>query len=156
MKRIYAALIALPVVCFLGCNETGPGGPNATKPREDKSSVDRTHETTGIGTAENTFKLSLPTFDTGIKQGERKTVRIGITRGKNFDQDVDLEFGKIPAGITATPAKAVLARGEKDVQVIFEASQDAALGEQVVSVSAKPAKEGAPTTGKITLEVKKP
>src|SRR6266446_6343578 len=113
MRVLCAILLVLPVCCFLGCNESQPGGPNANKPRDNKTNVERTQETTGIGTAENTFKISLPTFETGLKQGERKTVKISIVRGKNFDQDVKLDFGKLPTGVTATPALPAINRADK-------------------------------------------
>ena len=126
MKKIYAVVLALPMACLVGCNESPPGGPNANKPRADKTVSEKTSETTGIGTAENTFKISLPTFETGLKQGDRKTVKISVHRGKNFDQDIKLEFGKLPAGVTATPIMPTLKSADKDVEVTFEASKDAA------------------------------
>jgi len=155
MKVLRALALMVPVCCFLGCNDSHPGGPNATKPRDDKTAGERTHETTGIGTAENTFKISLPTFETGLSQGEKKHVKISISRGKNFDQDVKLDFGKLPTGVTASPATPTIKRGDKDVDVTFEASKDAALGDHTIVVTATPT-EGAATTGEMKLGVKKP
>jgi len=155
MKVLRALALVLPVCCFLGCNETHPGGPNANKPRDEKTTGERTRETTGIGTPDNTFKISLPTFETGLKQGEKKSVRISISRGKNFDQDVKLDFGKLPTGITVTPTMPTIKHGENDVEVNFEAAKDAALGDHTVNVTATP-KDGAATSGEMKIGVKKP
>jgi uncharacterized membrane protein len=155
MKVLRAILFIVPVCCFLGCNESHPGGPNATKPRDDKTVTEKTHDATGIGTSENTFKLSLPSFETGLKQGEKKTVKISVVRGKNFDQDVKLDFGKLPTGVTASPDMPTIKHSDKDVEVTFEAAKDAALGDHVITVVATP-KEGASTTGEIKLGIKKP
>ncbi len=156
MKSLYALLLVLPVCLALGCNESQPGGPNASKPGNAKNNVEKAHDATGIGTAENTFKISLPMLDTGIKQGDRKTVKVGIVRGKNFEQDVKLDLGKLPNGITATPAMPSIKQGDKDAEITLEASKDAALGEHTISVVATPAKDGASTTADLKIEVKKP
>jgi uncharacterized membrane protein len=156
MKKIYAVMLALPVCCFIGCNESPPGGPNANKAHTDKTMTEKATEATGIGTAENTFKISLPTFETGLKQGDRKTVKISVHRGKNFDQDIKLEFAKLPTGVTATPIMPTLKSADKEVEVTFEASKDAALGEHTIGVTATPAKDGAATSADMKIEVKKP
>ena len=127
-----------------------PGNP------AEKTVVEKAHDATGIGASEDTFKISLPMLDTGVKQGDRKTVKIGIIRGKNFDQDVKLDLGKLPNGITATPAMPSIKKGDKDAEVTLEASKDAALGEHTISVVATPAKAGASTTADFKIEVKKP
>jgi uncharacterized membrane protein len=155
MRVLRALALILPACCFLGCNETHPGGPNATKPREEKTVGEKTRDATGIGTSENTFKISLPTFETGIKQGEKKTVKISISRGKNFDQDVKLDFGKLPTGVSASPVMPTIKHGENDTEVNFEAAKDAAVGDHTVTVTAKPT-EGASTTGEMKIGVKKP
>ena len=154
MKVLRALLFLVPVCCFLGCNESKPGGPNANKPAADKTISDKVHDA-GMGTGENTFKISLPTFETGLKQGEKKEVKVGISRGKNFDQDVNLDFGKLPTGVTATPAKPTIKKGDKDAEVTFEAAKDAPLGDHTVTVTATP-HEGAATTGEMKIGIKKP
>ncbi len=154
MKVLRALLFLVPVCCFIGCNESKPGGPNANKPQADRTIGDKMHDA-GMGTGENTFKISLPVFETGLKQGEKKTVKVGISRGKNFEQDVKLEFGKLPTGVTASPAMATIKKGDKDAEVTFEASKDATLGDYTVTVTATP-KEGAATTDEMKIGIKKP
>src|ERR1700722_19521957 len=131
MKVLRVLLFIVPVCCFIGCNESKPGGPNASKPQADKTIGDKIHDA-GVGTGENTFKISLPTFETGLKQGESKLVKVGISRGKNFDQDVSLDFGKLPTGITATPDKPTIKKGDKDAEVTLAAGKDAPLGDYTV------------------------
>src|SRR5262249_8819278 len=138
MKVLRVLALVLPVCCYLGCNESHPGGPNATKPREEKTATERTRDATGVGTSENTFKISLPTLETSVKQGEKKMVKIGISRGKNFDQDVKLDFGKLPNGVTVSPATPTIKHGDNDVEVNFEANKDAAVGDHVIVVTANP------------------
>ena len=154
MKALRALALIVPVCCFLGCNESHPGGPNATKPRDEKTTGEKTRDATGIGTSENTFKISLPTLETGLKQGEKKPIKISISRGKNFDQDVKLDFGKLPTGVTVSPATPTIKHGDNETEVSFEASKEAALGDYTINVTATP-KEGAVTTGEMKLGVKK-
>jgi uncharacterized membrane protein len=92
------------------------------------------------------FKIAVPTFDTKIKQGEVQSVIISLERGESFKQDVTLEIKLSKGeGITFDPAKIVVKAGDKpDVQIKITAAKDAALGENIVSVT------GTPTTGEPT------
>src|SRR5262249_11004467 len=104
-------------------------------------------------TPENSFKLDLPNLETSVKQGEKKTVTVGISRGKNFNQDVKLDFG-LPPGLKMSPASPVIKAGDKNVEVSFEAAKDAALGHHTINVTGTPATgdKGAST---LKIEVKK-
>jgi hypothetical protein len=110
----------------------------------------------GIGTAENTFKISLPSMETHIKQGEKTNVKISISRGKNFDQDVNLTMTGLPKGVTATPASPTIKASDKEADVSLEAAKDAPIGDFTVNVTAKPAREGASTSADFKIGVKKP
>jgi uncharacterized membrane protein len=149
MKKCLLGLLTAGVFVLVGCEEgkSPPGGPGATGQRS-----------TGVrfGEADNTFRLDVPNLETGIKQGESKTVSIGINRGKNFDQDVRLSFGDAPKGVKVTPASSMLKHGDKEVQVTLEAANDAALGEHMITVTGTPAREGAATSAQFKIEVKKP
>ena len=92
------------------------------------------------------FYVSVPSFDTKVKQGETQVVTIKIERGESFKQDVTLEIklskGK---GITFDPAKVTVKASDKpEAQVKIMVPKDAALGEYNVSVM------GTPTTGEPT------
>jgi len=146
MRRTALGLLATGIFVLVGCeNKSAPGGPGAVKP-------DGT--TPRVTTPENAFRVSIPSVD--IKQGESKTVAVSITRGTNFDQDVNLEVTDPPQGVTAKFDDATLKAGAKETHVTIEASKDAALGTHMVKLTAKPAREGAATATEFKVEVKKP
>lgn len=169
MKVLYRSLCVFAVVAIVGCNQTPPGGPGADKDKNkptgtgtgptgtktDTAKRDTNGDKT-VGTPDNAFKLSLPATGTTIKQGEKETVTIGISRGKNFDQDVKLDFSGAPDGVKITPADGTLKASEKDEKVTIDAAKDAALGDHTITVKGTPAKSGEATTGSFKITVKKP
>jgi len=108
-----------------------------------------------VGLADNTFKLDVPILSTSLKQGETKTITISLSRGKNFDQDVKLEFSGAPEGVKVTPNENSIKHSDKEVQVKIEAAKEAALGEHTITVTGTPAKDGAKGTATFKIEVKK-
>jgi hypothetical protein len=152
MKTIFMSVMVLGIAGLVGCDgKSTPGGPGATK--TDASGRVTTKST--VGTADNAFRLDPPNLETNIKQGEIKSITIGIDRGKNFDQDVKVEFGEMPKGLKFTPANPTLKAGDKDVKISVEAAKDAALGNHTVNVTGTPAKEGAKANTTLKFEVKK-
>jgi uncharacterized membrane protein len=150
MKRHYIALFTMGLLVLVGCNDTKspPGGPGATGSNQRSTAL-------RVGAPENTFQLDLPNLETTLKQGETKTITIGIMRGKNFDQDVKVEFSEPPKGVKVTAAHSTVKASDKDVQVTIEAAPDAALGEHAITVSGTPAREGAKTSAQFKIDVKK-
>lgn len=131
MKRFLAVVVALSFTAILGCGDKGtPGGPGVNKPNNEKPVV---------GTADSTFTLDVPNLSTTIKQGESKVIAIGISRGKNFDQNVTVKLDNLPTGLTASPSNPVINRSEKDIKVTLTAATDAALGDFVIKVHGGPA-----------------
>jgi uncharacterized membrane protein len=100
--------------------------------------------------------IDVPNLETTLKQGETKTITIGIERGKNFDQDVKLEFANLPPGVKVEPMNPTIPASEKNDQIKLEAAPDAALGEHTITVTGKPAHEGAATSATLKIQVKKP
>jgi hypothetical protein len=99
----------------------------------------------GGGMAEGQgFKISVPTFDTKVKQGDRQTVTISLHRGESFKRDVTLQI-RAAKGISVEPTE-VLVKGSDapDVQLQIAVPTDAAIGEYRVSV------KGTPATGEAT------
>jgi uncharacterized membrane protein len=111
-------------------------------------------ETTGVSTPDNAFELKLP-GSTGINQGETKTVTVSISRGKNFDQDVKLDFSGAPTGVKVTSANSSLKASEKSVDVTIAAAADASLGEHTIKVTGTPG-TGSGTSGEFKINIKKP
>jgi len=146
MKRAFVGLLAAGILVISGCYEKSPpGGPG----------VARTNNTNPVvGTPDDTFRISVPPAD--LKQGETKTVAIGISRGTNFDQDVRLGIADAPQGVAIKFAEPLLRASDKEAHVTIEATKDAALGEHKVKLTATPTRSGDPTSADLKIEVKKP
>ena len=89
--------------------------------------------------AKDTFTLSMPLLSTPLKQGETKTVQIGIKRDKSFDQDVALKFGEMPKGVTLEPAAPVIKHGDAETEFTLTGADDASLGDFAIKVTGHPA-----------------
>jgi uncharacterized membrane protein len=90
------------------------------------------------------FKISVPYFNTKVKQGEVKSVTVSLKRGEYFKQDVKLQI-KASTGISVDPTYVLVkASDQPDVQLRISAAKNSALGGYLVSVT------GTPTTGEAT------
>jgi hypothetical protein len=134
MKTAFVGLAAAALLTFAGCNEGTPGGPGVTNPSPAR-------EQPSFGQRAGTFKLSAPVMSTTLHQGESKDVKIGIDRGKDFDESVTLAFSEEPKGVTVESPSPVIKRGDTEATVVLKASPDASLGDFTVKVM------GHPTTG---------
>lgn len=129
MKSALVGMAALALFALVGCNNGTSGGPG----------VDKNKPKT-VGQTDETFKLSLPTLATKLKQGEAKEVTIGIKRGKNIDEDVTIKFEDVPKGVTFDPASPTIKHGDTEAKVTVKAADDAAVGDFTVKVIGKPGK----------------
>ena len=146
MKPLFVSLSVLSLAVLVGCDSghTGPtnqvGGPAATATSNRSGVLDSV-----VGLKDNEFKLSPPTLATDIKQGEEKSVDIGIKRGKGFDQDVALSFtgedGKssLPKGLKVVDLTPSIKKGDEKTSVKFKAADDAATNTFTLKVTGKPA-----------------
>jgi len=153
MKKVLSSILAVSLIAIAACDDRGtPGGGAPTKPANGtKTEPNRPV----VGTADDTFTLSMPTLGTNIKQGETKAVTIGIRRGKNFGEDVSLKFDNLPKGVTIEPANPTIKAGDPEAKVSVKAADDAALGDFNVKVTGHPAKGAdAHNDWKITVEKK--
>jgi hypothetical protein len=143
-----------------------PDGSSTTKVEVEKPAVSDTATTEKpaapgtdanplAGDPENSFRLDAPNLATTIKQGEKKVVTIGISRSKNFDQDVMLSFAGVPTGVTIDPAEPMIKHGEKEVKLNVTAAGDAALNSFTIKITGHPA-TGADATNEFKLTVEKP
>jgi hypothetical protein len=132
MKTRIACVLVVTLAALAGCKQQGtPGGPGATSPTQTKPIG---------GQADDTFTLSVPSMSTSLKQGETKTVTIGINRGKNFDGDVTLKFGETTKGLAIDPTTPVIKHGDADAKITLKAADDATLGDSTVKVHGHPTK----------------
>ena len=140
-----------------------PDGSSTTKVEVKKPVLTDSSEKPAPGTdanpilvdPENTFRLDAPNLATTIKQGEKKVVTIGITRSKDFDQDVALKFEELPKGITIDPAEPMIKHGEKEVKLNVTAAADAAVNTFSIKMIGHPA-SGKDATDEFKLTVQMP
>jgi len=102
--------------------------------------------------AKDGFTLNAPSFSTSVKQGATQTIAIGISRDKNFDQDVALTWGDLPAGITLKPESNIIKHGESEARLTIVAAHDASLGDFAIKLIGHPA-TGADATAVLKLVV---
>lgn len=164
-------LLAVMGLMAAGCSDSTPGGPGAVASRDTTAEQRETVPTTPgaprtpvsnesvttvnrptYGEADRTFEISTPVLSTRLKQGETKTVSIGISRGKNFDQDVTLNMSGVPEGVTINPTTPKVGHGDKDTEVSIQAAADAALGDFTINVVGHP-ETGADATTTLKLTV---
>ncbi len=112
---------------LVGCDQGTPGGPGTAG------------EKPAYGQADNTFNLSVPLMPPALQQGEATVATIGITRAKNFDQDVTLGFANVPEGVAIEPAAPVIKSGEAGTQITLTAEDATPLGGFNVKVTGHPA-----------------
>jgi uncharacterized membrane protein len=101
------------------------------------------------------FKISAPTFDVEIKQGETQNIAVFLDRGQYFKQDVRLII-KTAKGISIEPTDFTVKASDKpDVQLMTKVPKDAALGVYRVSVKGTP-KTGETTSAEFNVRVAAP
>ena len=134
------------LVALAGCNQGTSGGPGASNPAFEESLV---------GQADDTFSLDIPS--TTLAQGEVKTLLVAINRGKNFGEEVSLEFAELPDGLTVSPRIPRIKQSDSDTELTLSAADGAALGDFTVSVTGQPTKGAvAVTDAKITITKQEP
>ena len=126
-KRVWVAIFLATVVALAGCNQGTSGGPGAADPPVKER----------MGQTDDTFSLTLSSLT--LNQGETKTVPIGIKRGQDFIGDVSLKFSGLPTGVAFTPADPAITQDTTEMELTFNAADDAALGDFTVNVTGHPA-----------------
>ncbi|MFW6106978.1 MAG: hypothetical protein ACOC8H_02350, partial [bacterium] len=86
MKAAIAIMMTLTPAILSGCQTSPRGGSMFKKER---------------------FSITVPTFDTTLKQGEVQTVTISLRRAADFNEDVTLQV-KASKGIRVEPARATV------------------------------------------------
>lgn len=145
MKNFLSIGSLIVLAPLIGCNEGTSGGPGATNP---PSQTDR------LGQEDGTFSLDTPMMATKLAQGESTKVLVEIDRGDNFSEDVSLEIGQMPPGVTLEAQTPRIARGEKEATFVLKAAKDAALGDFTVSVTGHPTK-GADAVTELAFSISK-
>lgn len=120
------------------------------------------HPTKGSD-AQVEFKLTVAPKDsftlqvTGLpplKQGASQTLSIVVQREKTFDQEIALDFGDLPTGVTIEPQTSTIPRGTQSAEIQFTATDDAALGTFDIRVTGHP-DSGADASNEFKIHVVK-
>jgi len=162
MKTSLAGLLALGLLATGGCNRGTPGGPGVTSPTttaEAPTSADPSMPASTVTNkpivveADNTFSLSVPLTATTVKQGAEQSVVIGISRGRNFGEEVAIALVGLPAGVTLVTANPAIKHGSMETQLVLKAADDAALGDFTVKLTGHTATSGTDATNELKLTV---
>lgn len=144
MKVSLSTLLLLSLITVAGCDKSSTGGPGA-KPGE-KPPVNPTG---------GTFTLSLSPDSMSVKQGEAKAFTVTIKRNDNFQEEVTLNFERLPKGASVDPARPVIKHGDTEVKFTIKTEDDAALGDFKVNMIGHPTKGlDSVSDMKITIEKK--
>ena len=147
-----AAAFVVGAALLAGCEKKGTsGGPGVTTTTATTTTTLATTTTTVANSGE-TFKVTVPSGTTSVKQGDSKTVTIGVSRGRDFDQAVALKLSGMPAGVTIDPATPTIKSGDKEVSVAIVAAADAKPGEATINVTGHPM-SGEDSTAEFTIKV---
>jgi len=132
MRIVSASLVAFALAGLAGCQRSEPGG-----------GADKAHQ----------FNLSGPTTTTSIRRGESQSVTLKVNRGKEFKQAVTLK-AEAPSGVEASLDQTAIKAGDKadNIGLKIAASDKAALGDNKVTVTAKP-ETGSTTTLEVPIKI---
>jgi len=135
MRTAITIVMTLALVAISGCQSSSPRGGSMAK--------------------DEGFKITVPTFDTNVKQGEVRAVIVSLQRGAYFKQAVKLQI-QASEGISVDPTDVLVKASESpDVQLRIATTKDTALGAYRVSVKGTP-KTGEPTSTAFTVKVVAP
>ena len=152
MKTLAIGVCAFVIFAAVGCSKSTPEGSQAT-PSTEKPAQPVSDKKPVAGEADKTFSLSVPFESVALKQGEEKSVLIGINRGEDFREEVALKVSGLPKGVTLETAAPVITQGSTDATLTFKAASDAALGDFTVKVTGHTASSGADFTKEFKMTV---
>jgi len=158
--RFALSMAALTAILFTGCNNKTPPGGGSGSGSGSSPPAGTGGPVTGPGqpggSASDTFEVKMPssTIPTSIKQGTSETVKLTVSRGKDFKQGVKLKIDT-PDKIKADYKGTVAANEPEEVVVKLDVAKDAAIGEHTVKVTATP-DHGAATSGEFKVKVTAP
>jgi len=151
VKKLFGLMVALGFVfAVVGCS--GDDKKTETKKTETKTEKkdDKTETKKETKETKETKKEDDKKDDKGAKsisvtgpkdaieakQGETTKVTLDLTR-TGFDEDVDVTFSDLPAGVTVKEKETKIAKGSKNVTVTLDVAKDAKEGSHTVKYTAK-------------------
>jgi uncharacterized membrane protein len=132
--RTFLSLSAIAALAFAGCNHSPEGGTPGTN---------------------SSFTISAPTMSTTIKQDNKESVKLAMSRGTDFKKSVSLAV-TAPEKIKADFSKSTISPSDSsDVMLNITVAKDAPLGDQTIHVTATPDGGGAATSVDVKIKVEK-
>lgn len=132
--RIGILSLAILTGAVLGCNKSPEGGSAGTK---------------------DSFTITAPTVPTTIKQDNKESVKLTLTRGSDFKKDVKLSVApedKIKLELSKDVIKASDA-SPAEFTVTVSPAKDAAVADHKIKVTGTPEGGGQATTVEFTVKV---
>ncbi len=147
MKQLSMSMCVLALAGMVGCaggtkdgeqaeksNSAGTADEAVTWSAQKPVSKEAASEESTAGEAEHTFSLSVPFEKVVLTQGEEQVVRIGINRGENFGEVVEVNVTGLPKGVTMASDELKILQSSTGVELTLMAASDAALGDFTVKV----------------------
>jgi hypothetical protein len=156
MKTLVVGVFLLTLAVAVGCTKSSSDGPQAVAPpanEQPKEPVKVVAKKPIAGEADKTFSLSIPFESVALTQGEEKSMLIGINRGENFREAVEIEVSDLPLGVTLETVKPVIEPGDMDAALMLKAAPDAALGDFTFKVTGHTTSSGADFSKEVNLTV---
>jgi uncharacterized membrane protein len=153
-SQLFPAAVVLGLSILAGCDKKGTTGGPGVSTTSTSTTNGNAVTTTTVSNSSATFNLTVPSTSTSIKQGDSKTISMGLKAGKDFDQTVSLAFDGVPTGVKIDPPAPILKSGDKDVSLVLTAAPDAAPGDYTVKVTGHPA-TGEDSTADLKISVEK-
>jgi uncharacterized membrane protein len=130
--RLWLLPVALVAGLTLGCNKSPEGGTPGTK---------------------SSFKLSLPTTTSDIKQDNTRTLDASIDRGSDFKKDVKLTVTKPDKVEVKLSKDTIKASEDTKFNITVTPAKDAPLGEHSIKVTGTPDGGGEATSQEFKIKV---
>lgn len=153
MKTFFAGALVLTLVGAAGCTSSSTEGPQGTAPATSEKPAPTVVKKPIAGEASGTFNLSVPFESIELRQGEEKDMELGINRGEDFGEEVEIEVSGLPAGVTVENSEPVIAHGAEGVTLKLKATSDAALGDFTAEVTGRTLSSGADFSKDFKLSV---
>ena len=94
----------------------------------------------------------MPSGEVGVTQNATQTVKIGIERGGEFDQTVEVKLMAPIEGLSLKPESATLSGDIEEVEIELVASADAPVGKTSVTLIGNP-ESGESVNGSMTVQI---
>lgn len=160
MKMFLMSSCVLVLVGLTGCSDPTPDGAESARPASERTAepaprgADQEVAAESVaGEADQTFSLSVPFEAIALTQGEEISMRIGINRGENFGEKVEINVSGLPSGVAVETEEATITPGSTGVDLTLKAADDAALGDFTAEITGQTDSSGADFSKEIKLTV---